>query len=281
MTDDTTGERGTNAPETDTAQAGQGQGGRTVPQVELRPSLGRLTGKVALVTGSTSGIGEAIARLFAHEGASVVVTGRRAEAGEAVVAAIVEGGGDARFVRADVTVEADVDALIETTYDAYGRIDILVNNAGTMFAAPLADLSLAQFDELVTLDARSVFQSMHRVLPRMAEQGGGCVVNVTSLSAVNPMSVHSLYGFVKAGVTHMTRCVAQEYAPKGVRLNSLLPGLVTTPMVADDPAFAMIEQGVPMGRASTPVEQAYAALFLASDEASYVTGASLVVDGGI
>lgn len=254
---------------------------RAIPPVDPGPSLGRLRGRVALVTGSTSGIGEAIAILFAHEGAAVVVTGRSAERGEAVVARIRERGGTASFIAADVTVPSEVDALLDAVLAAHGRVDVLVNNAGTMIAKPLADLTVDDFDALVDLDARSAFQTMQRLVPRMAEAGGGAVVNVTSLAAVNPMPVHAVYGFAKAGVTQMTRCIAQEYAPRGVRVNSLLSGLVLTPMVADDPHFDAVERGVPMGRASTALEQAYAALFLASDEASYVTGASLVVDGGI
>lgn len=254
---------------------------RTVPRVEPGPSLGRLRGRIALVTGSTSGIGEAIAILFAHEGATVVVTGRSAERGAAVVDRIRSDGGTASFVAADVTSPAAVDALVDAVLDEHGRIDVLVNNAGTMIAKPLAELSVEDFDALVALDARSAFQTMQRVVPRMAADGGGAVVNVTSLAAINPMPVHAIYGFAKAGVTQMTRCIAQEYAARGVRVNSLLSGLVLTPMVADDPHFELVEQGVPMGRASTAIEQAYAALFLASDEASYVTGASLVVDGGI
>lgn len=242
---------------------------------------GRVAGKVALVTGSTSGIGEAIAELFAEEGAAVVVTGRNPLRGAEVVGRITAAGGDAIFVQADVTDDADINGLVEASLAWKGRVDILVNNAGTMIAAPFDDLTGADWDHLVDLDARSAFTLMQQLMPRMEANGGGAVLNVTSLAAIEPMPVHALYGFVKAGVTHMTRSIAQDYAKRGVRVNSLLPGLVATPMVNDDPHFPQIEAGVPMGRASTPREQAYAALFLCSDEASYVTGSSLVVAGGI
>lgn len=249
--------------------------------IELKEGKDRLVGKVALVTGSTSGIGEAIARLFAREGAKVVVTGRSVERGKNVVGKIQTDGGDAVFVAADITVDEEMTALIDKAFSIYGRVDILVNNAGKMIAKTLEDTSLEDFDTFVGLDGRSYFHAMKLVIPRMEKQGGGAVLNVTSLSAINPMAVHSVYGFVKAGVTHMTRCIAQEYAPRCIRVNSLLSGLVRTPMVANDPNYSAVEAGVPMGRGSEPLEQAYAALFLVSDEASYVTGSSMVVAGGI
>lgn len=242
---------------------------------------GRLAGKVALVTGSTSGIGEAIAELFAEQGAEVIVTGRNAERGEAVVARIAASGGTATFIPADVSNADELAKLAEEATQWRGRVDVLVNNAGTMFAAPLVELSLENWQQLVDLDARSVFALMQHLIPQMERNGGGAVLNVTSLAAIQPMAVHSLYGFVKAGVTQMTRNVALEYAQRGVRVNSLLPGLVATPMVNDDPHFEQVQSGVPMGRASSAREQAYAALFLCSDEASYVTGSSLVVAGGL
>lgn len=247
----------------------------------LGPARGRLEGKTALVTGSTSGIGAAIAELFAHEGAAVVVTGRNSKRGDSVVQRIEQAGGQAMFIRADITQPEDVAALVREAVAWRGGIEVLVNNAGDMLAKPLADISLAEFDGFVNLDGRSYFQTMQLLVPHMAERGGGAVLNVTSFAAINPMPVHSVYGFAKAGVTQMTRCIALEYAHTGVRVNSLLPGLVHTPMVAEDPDFDKVEAMVPMGRASTPIEQAYAALFLVSDEASYVTGASLVVNGGI
>lgn len=249
--------------------------------IGLKESRHRLVGKVAVVTGSTSGIGESVARLFAHEGAHVVITGRNLDRGRAVAEKIRAAGGDVVFVPADITIEQDVIGLIEQALAAYGRIDILVNNAGKMIAKPLAETTLEDFDSFVDLDARSYFQVMKLVIPLMERQGGGAVLNVTSLSAINPMPVHAVYGFAKAGITQMTRCIAQEYAHRGVRVNSLLSGLVRTPMVADDPNFDAVESTVPMGRASEPIEQAYAALFLVSDEASYMTGSSVVVAGGI
>ncbi|MDR1634519.1 MAG: SDR family oxidoreductase [Bifidobacteriaceae bacterium] len=246
----------------------------------MRPGLGRLTGKGAIVTGSTSGIGEAIARLFAHEGARVVVTGRNVDRGQKVVAAIAEDGGDALFLPADVTKDDELEGMIARGREYLGQIDILVNNAGRFIVAPLEVLSADDFDAFSRLDARSYFQAMKMVIPGMEAQGGGVVLNVTSLAALDPMPVFAIYGYVKAGVNQMARAIAREYSARGVRVNSLLPGLVLTAMTDDSPDFDAVQAGVPMGRASTPMEQAYAALFLCSDEASYVTGCNMLVAGG-
>ncbi|MDR2377803.1 MAG: SDR family oxidoreductase [Bifidobacteriaceae bacterium] len=248
--------------------------------MQMRPPLGRLDGKTALVTGSTSGIGEAIARLFAHEGAKVVVTGRNSERGLKVVEAIEDDGGQASFVKADVTVDAELRELVECSESYLGRIDILVNNAGRFIVAPLEALTLEDFDDFSALDARSYFHAMKLVIPGMEARGGGVVLNVTSLAALDPMPVFAIYGYVKAGVTQMARAVAREYAPRGVRVNNLLSGLVLTPMTDGSPDFDAVQAAVPIGRASTPMEQAYAALFLCSDEASYVTGCNMLVAGG-
>jgi NAD(P)-dependent dehydrogenase (short-subunit alcohol dehydrogenase family) len=241
---------------------------------------GRLKNKTAVITGSTSGIGESTARLFAEEGAGVVLSGRRQEKGEAICKEIVSRGGEAIFVRTDTTADADIDRLFTRALDRFGRIDILVNNAGTILMKPFIETTSADWDRIVNLNGRSYFVCMQKVIPIMERQGAGSIVNVTSLNAVKPMPPGAIYAFAKAGVTHMSRVVALEYAGRGIRINCLLPGPTSTEMTEALSDSEDIRQTLPMKRHSAAREQACAALYLASDEASYVTGASLIVDGG-
>jgi NAD(P)-dependent dehydrogenase (short-subunit alcohol dehydrogenase family) len=241
---------------------------------------GRLAGKVAIVTGSTSGIGEGIARLFAEEGARVLIVGRRTEKGENVRDEILAAGGEASFIRTDMTEDEDVSAMIAFAIETYGRIDILVNNAGTFLHKPFIETTLEEWDFLMNLDARAYFFTMQKVLPHMEKQGSGVILNVTSNVAVMPSADFALYSFIKAGLTHMSKVVALEYADKGIRVNCLLPGATMTEMTEGQSDNDFIASLVPMGRHSTAEEQAYAAVYLVSDESKYVTGSSLVVDGG-
>ena len=241
----------------------------------------RLQGKVAIVTGSTSGIGEATARMFAEEGAKVVIAGRRQEKGEKIAAEILKAGGEAIFIQTDMTNEDDIKKLIDSSIEAFGKIDILINNAGRIIEKPFVELTREDWDQFVILDAYSYFRMMQLVLPHMEKQGSGNIVNVTSLAAVSVMPTHALYSFVKAGVTHMSKVVAAEYADKGIRVNCLLPGVVYTEMIADNPNTPHMEKIIPMGRMSTSEEQAKSILFLASEDSSYMTGTSMVADGGI
>jgi NAD(P)-dependent dehydrogenase (short-subunit alcohol dehydrogenase family) len=240
----------------------------------------RLKDKVALVTGSTSGIGEAIARVFAREGAKVVVSGRRTDKGEKIRDEILAAGGDAIYVRADMTVDADMDHLIESAINNYGRIDILVNNAGTFLHKGILETTKEEWDHLLRLDARAYFIMMQQTIPHMLNQGSGSIINVTSNMGVMPASGFALYNFIKAGLTHLSKSVALEFAGKGIRVNCLMPGATMTEMTADQPDNAEIAAMVPLGRYSTAEEQAYAAVFLASDESAYMTGAPLILDGG-
>jgi NAD(P)-dependent dehydrogenase (short-subunit alcohol dehydrogenase family) len=241
----------------------------------------RLQNKVAIVTGSTSGIGKATAELFAAEGAKVVVVGRRSENGDRVVDSILSQGGKAIFVETDMTVEEEIINLVNVTLETYGQIDILVNNAGRIIEKPFVELTNSDWDEFVRLDAYSYFRAMQLVLPHMEKKHSGNIVNVTSLAAVSVMPTHALYSFVKAGITHMSKVVAAEYAGKGIRVNCLLPGVVYTEMIADNPNTPHMEKIIPMGRMSTPEEQAKTILFMGSDESSYMTGTSIVSDGGV
>ncbi|MGK7379074.1 SDR family NAD(P)-dependent oxidoreductase [Planococcus sp. 1R117A] len=241
----------------------------------------RLKDKIAIVTGSTSGIGEATARLFAEEGAKVVIAGRRKEKGEQVAAEIRKDGGEAIFIQADMTQEEDIQKLVNSSIEAFGKIDILVNNAGRIIEKPFIELTQEDWDQFVALDAFSYFRMMQLVLPHMEKQASGNIVNVTSLAAISVMPTHALYSFVKAGITHMSKVVAAEYADKGIRVNCLLPGVVYTEMIADNPNTPHMEKIIPMGRMSTSEEQAKSILFLASEDSSYMTGTSMVADGGI
>lgn len=241
----------------------------------------RLQNKVAIVTGSTSGIGEATAKLFAAEGAKVVIVGRRSENGERIVDSILGQGGEAIFVQTDMTKEEEIINLVDITVEKYSQIDILVNNAGRIIEKPFVDLTNSDWDEFVALDAYSYFRAMQLVLPHMEKQSSGNIVNVTSLAAVSVLPTHALYSFVKAGITQMSKVVAAEYAGKGVRVNCLLPGVVYTEMIADNPNTPHMEKIIPMGRMSTPEEQAKTILFMVSDESSYMTGTSIVSDGGV
>ncbi len=243
--------------------------------------MGKLQNKVAIVTGSTSGIGEATAYLFAAEGAKVVVVGRRKEKGEKVVESIHAQGGEAIFIQTDMTKEEQIEQLVNTTLDTFGQIDILVNNAGKIIEKPFIELTKEDWDTFVTLDAYSYFRAMQLVLPHMEERKSGNIVNVTSLAALAVMPTHALYSFIKAGVTHMSKVVASEYANKGIRINSLLPGVVYTEMISDNPNTSNMEKVIPIGRMSTPEEQAKTILFMASDDSSYMTGSSIVSDGGV
>lgn len=241
---------------------------------------GRLDGKVAIVTGSTSGIGEATAILFADEGAKVIVAGRRVEKGQNVVRKIQDSNGEASFFQTDLTKDDQIGILVTSTIKKYGRIDVLINNAGTIIEKPFLELTLDDWERLIAIDAKSCFRCMQYVLPHMQRQGKGSIVNVTSLLTIKPIPTQGLYSFVKAGMNQMTRVAAQEFVQKGIRINAVLPGATRTDMVKNNANMAEIEGFLPIGRLATPEEIAYPILFLASDEASYITGELLIVDGG-
>ena len=238
----------------------------------------RLKDKVAIITGSTSGIGEACAKVFAQEGAKVIVTGRRKDKGIAVVEAINQSGGIAHFIQADMMEEESYQMIVNETLKIFGQINILVNNAGNIIEKPFVEFSKEDWDTFVKLDAYAYFRMMQEVLPYMEKSKDGNIINVTSLAAKNVLPTHALYSFVKAGVTHMSKVVAAEYADKNIRVNNLLPGVVFTEMIKDNPNTTNMEKMIPIGRMSTTEEQAKILLFLASDESSYLTGTSIVTD---
>ena len=244
----------------------------------------RLTGRTALVTGSTTGIGAAIAAALAAEGAFVVVSGRDERRGAEVVARIEKDGGAAAFVKADLSAGADAIGRFATdaVAAAGGRIDVLVNNAALLLApAPTAEVTQETIDEALAVSVRSVFLLTGLLVPPMAVRGHGAVVNLGSISGMRGMAHSALYSMTKAAVHSLTASWAAEYGPHGVRVNTVAPGPTLTEKVAAmEEHLAPIIAGMPSRRAGTPAEVAAAVVFLASDEASQVHGATLTVDGG-
>jgi len=239
---------------------------------------GRFAGQVGLVMGGASGIGLAIARRLLAEGASLVV----ADVNEANLAAVA--GDKCATIAADVTVEAQVEAAVALASDRFGRLDAAFNVAGGSRPGYIVDLAESEWDFTVDLCLKGVFLGMkHQARQMMRQQGGGSIVNIASLNAHVPMHAGSAYVSAKAGVEALTKNGALEFAEYGVRVNAILPGLVQTPLTRrhfDNPdALAAFVERIPMGRPAQPEEIAAPALYLASKDASYVSGASLLVDG--
>ncbi len=244
----------------------------------------RLKDKVALITGGASGMGASTAQIFAREGARVVVADVADADGAKVAADIRAGGGGARFVRLDVTDEAAWMAAVAATMAEWGRIDILVNNAGISGSYP-DPFDTGLWDRLMDINAKGVFLGMKAAIPEMVKRGAGSVVNISSISGfVGQKVVHMGYNASKAAVRVMTKSAAVQFAKDGVRVNSVHPGVMppmrTSKLTADPAVRERLVRAIPMGRAGRIEEVANATLFLASDEASYVTGTELVVDGG-
>lgn len=236
-----------------------------------------LSGKRALVTGGTSGIGRATSEALAREGAHVLISGRSEMRGAQVVAAIEAEGGEAEFVQADLESPEDVRALAERAVD----VDILINNAGVFPGGPTHELPEASFDEAFAVNVKAPFLLTAAIAPRMVERGGGTIVNVTTMVAEFGMAGLSAYGASKAAVALLTKAWAAEYGPSGVRVNAVSPGPTSTPGTdAMGDGFAAIVSTVPLGRAASPEEIAETIVFLASDRASYLNGAVVPVDGG-
>jgi NAD(P)-dependent dehydrogenase (short-subunit alcohol dehydrogenase family) len=250
---------------------------------------GRLAGKVALVTGAASGLGAETARRLARDGAAVLLTDRDVTAGEAVAAAIVATGQRAAFLAHDVTGEDDWRRAVAVAKDRFGRLDILVNNAGIVGnQLDLMTHSLDDWRRILAVNLDGVFLGMRAVGPVMAAQGGGSIINLSSIMGKVAMPNVAAYAASKGGVLMLTKAAAVEWAPLGIRVNSVHPGFIDTPMVANalhatengNEMRTMIIAAHPLGRLGVPREIADAILFLASDESSFMTGAELVVDGG-
>jgi NAD(P)-dependent dehydrogenase (short-subunit alcohol dehydrogenase family) len=245
----------------------------------------RLAGKVAVVTGGASGMGQSEAVIFAREGARVVVADLLEREGQQTVDTIKTGGGQARFVKLDVTSEVEWQAAVETTVGAFGTIDVLVNNAGISGTFDPDMLSTTAWDNLMNVNAKGVFLGMRSVIPVMQKAGRGAIVNISSISGfVGQTGVHMGYNASKGAVRIMTKTAAVQFAKDGIRVNSVHPGFLppmrTSKTSADPEWRAKMLKAVPMKREGRVEEVAHAVLFLASDEASYITGTEIVVDGG-
>ena len=255
--------------------------------------MGRLDNKVAVITGATSGIGLRTAEIFVAEGAKIVIAGRRAAEGEALAKQL---GANCRFLQTDVTDEAQMKALIALAVDHFGRIDCLFNNAGgPAQTGGIEDLEVDRFDAAMATLVRSVMLGMKHAAPHMKKQGSGSIINNGSIAGrLAGYSSSVVYGAAKAAVIHLTKCVAMELGESGVRVNSISPGAIATGIfgkalglsveAADNTAAKMREvfkAAQPIPRAGLPDDIAHAAVFLASDESSFVNGNDLVVDGGV
>ena len=248
----------------------------------------RLADKVAIVTGAASGIGRGIASLFAQEGARVVIADIN-DAGGQQVAAELGGPATARYIHTDVSDGTQVRALVQETTAAFGGIDVLVNNAATVIFKRLVDTEEHEWDRVIATNLRSVYLCCRYAIPAMLRHGGGAIVNVSSVRALATTPLVSSYDASKGGIVALTRSLALEHARDGIRVNCILPGSIDTPVFRanlraegdEDEQYRKTAAGIPLGRVGQPLDIARATLFLASDEASYVTGAPFLIDGGL
>ena len=242
-----------------------------------------LSGKVSIVTGGSSGIGRAAAIELARQGAKVVVAARRESEGEETVQQVKAAGGDGFFIKTDVTKAAEIEALINQTLQAYSRLDCVFNNAGAGKAAPLVELSEQGWDLELNVNLKAVWLSMKYEIPAMLESGGGAIVNMASQGGgVIGVPNFASYTAAKGGVVALTRTAAMEYGGQGIRVNCVSPGLILTDLLAEVPqnTLQQMEASVPLKRGGKPEEVAKAVVWLCSDDASYITGHNLVIDGG-
>src|SRR5262245_31292422 len=240
---------------------------------------GRLDGKVALISGAARGMGECEARLFAREGAKVVLGDVLEEQGRQVAKEI---GAAATFVRLNVTEESDWQRAVETTERMYSKLNILVNNAGIVRMAPLDETSLEAWNEVISVNQTGVFLGMKQAIPAIRRAGGGSIINISSVAGLVGLSNIPAYQASKGAVRLLTKNAAIQYAQDKIRVNSIHPGRIETPMTAplNPERREMVLRMTPLGRDGKPEEVAYGVLYLASDESSFVTGAELVIDGG-
>jgi NAD(P)-dependent dehydrogenase (short-subunit alcohol dehydrogenase family) len=243
----------------------------------------RFSGKVALVTGGTSGIGKTTAIEFARADAKVVLTGRREKEGAQVVEEIRKVGGDAAFVRADVAKDADVKAMVDFTVDKFGRLDVAFNNAGVEWKGPLDQATEAEYRRIFDINVWGVLNSMRYEIPAMLKNGGGAIVNNSSVAGHVGLAEVSIYTASKHAVEGLTKSVALEFAKRNIRINAVAPGVIATEMFARFAGDALRDQItsiVPAGRVGASEEIAAAVLYLCSDDAKFTVGTTLVVDGG-
>ena len=251
----------------------------------------RLEGKVALISGAASGVegdlmgfGGAAARLFAREGAKVVLTDINQESGQQTAAQINESGGEATFLRLDVTNEQDWIDAVRATVSSYGRLDILVNNAGTGARHTVEDTTEEVWDTQMNIHAKGTFLGTKHAIPEMRKVGGGSIINVSSIYGLVGSDTSTAYHAAKGAIRLFTKSAAIQYAKENIRVNSVHPGYALTPLTqqgyANPEYLERILSRIPMGRVGTAGDIAYGMLYLASDESSFVTGSELVIDGG-
>lgn len=245
----------------------------------------RLNGKVALISGGSRGQGAREARLFVEEGARVVLGDILEELGAEVEAEINEAGGEAMFIRLDVTRESDWEHAVAETVRRFGCLDILVNNAAVLGTDPIEHTSVEEWDRVMDINLKGVFLGTKHSIPAMREAGGGSIINISSTAGLVGSPRGGAYGTSKGGVRLFTKYTAVQHAGDGIRSNSIHPGPIDTEMIAVNigtpEGRAQSEARIPSGRVGTVDDVAYGALFLASDESSYMTGAELVIDGGL
>ena len=248
----------------------------------------RLENRVALITGGTSGIGEATAILFAQEGAHVIITGRDTKRGEAVTEKIISAKGKASFIRTDVRRANDCQAAVQKSLHDFGKLDILFNNAGVFYPHTILDCSEEEWNLQIDINLKGTFLMSKFALPPMIQQGSGVVINNSSGWGIVGGDRAVAYCASKGGVVLLTKAMAIDHGPQGIRVNCICPGDVETPMLPEDARMRGLKwndylagcANRPLGRIGKPEEIAQAALFLASDDSSFMTGAALVVDGG-
>ena len=246
----------------------------------------RLANRVAIITGGGSGIGRAASYLFAKEGAKVVVAERTRAMGEETAATINSNGGESIFVHTDVSIASEVEKLVKVTMDRFGKIDILYNNAGVAESVAVDTIDESLWDSIYATNIKGHFLPVKHVVPEMKKAGAGVIINTASFYVFRPGPNYSAYSSSKGAVVTLTKALALELAPHNIRVNCIAPGVVDTPMlqhameaIPEEQRGAVVST-IPMGRLIKPEEIAYAALYLASDEASIVTGTNLNVDGG-
>lgn len=246
----------------------------------------RLEGRVALITGGGVGIGAAVARRFAREGAGVVITGRRKDVLERLAGEIERERGRALAVAGDVTDETHIRDVVSQAVRTFGKLNVLVNNAGILTAGPMVhETDDATWNDQIAVNVTGVFRMTRAVIPEMLKAGGGAIVNVSSIAALVGIPAIAAYSASKGAINALTRCVAVEYAKQGIRCNAICPGLVDTPMAApliqDRDRLAQVLAVYPQGRVGTPEEVAALILYLASDESAWMTGSLIPIDGGM
>jgi len=243
---------------------------------------GRLTGKVALISGSASGIGAAHVRVFAAEGAKIVAGDVQETQGKAVVEEVKKSGGEAVFVRLDVTQESDWANAVQIAVSRFGKLTTLINNAGVYWPQGVEAETVEKWNQMISVNQSGVWFGMKAAIPALRNAGGGSIVNISSLYGILGSPGSIAYHATKGAVRTMSKAAALEYVKQGIRVNSIHPGMINTPILGNltQEGDAAIRAAIPMGRMGRPEDIAYGSLYLCSDEAEYVTGIELVIDGG-